>query len=58
MLADPNHYSDTDLVMETVERKKRLEQQISELTVEWEETFRRLEHIKAEYEEEKASLGV
>ncbi|MFW6055795.1 MAG: ABC-F family ATP-binding cassette domain-containing protein [Chloroflexota bacterium] len=58
LLADPNHYSDTDLVMETVERKKRLEQQVSDLTREWEETFRRLEHVKAEYEEEKASPGV
>ncbi len=58
LLADPNYYSDTDLVMETIERKRRLQQQISDLTEEWEETLRRLEHVKAEFEEEKSSLGV
>lgn len=58
LLANPDHYSDTRLVMETVDRKKQLEERIAQLSEEWEETFRQLEQVKTEYEEEKAPPGV
>ena len=58
LLADPAHYSDASLVMETVERKKALEARAEALTREWEEVFHELERIKAEYEETRASSGI
>jgi ATP-binding cassette subfamily F protein 3 len=58
LLADPEHYSDATLVMETVERKRRLEDHIAALSAEWEETYRQLERVRADYEDEKASLEI
>lgn len=53
LLADPEHYSNATLVMETVDTKKRLEQRIERLTSEWERLLRELEEIKEAFEYER-----
>ena len=53
LLADPNHYSNAALVMETVEQKKRLEERIDRLTTEWEQVFRDLEELRCAFEQER-----
>jgi ATP-binding cassette subfamily F protein 3 len=53
LLADPDHYSDAALVLETVERKKSLEDRIAALNHEWESVFAELEQIRAEFEKER-----
>ena len=58
LLADPNHYSDAFLVMDTVERKKGLEERVAALTAEWEEVFRRLEEIRGEFEQQREHATV
>ena len=58
LLADPSHYSDASLVMETIERKKALEVQMEALSKEWEEVYYELERIKSEYEDTRSSSGV
>jgi ATP-binding cassette subfamily F protein 3 len=58
LLADPAHYSDASLVMQTVERKKALESQAEALTREWEEVYHALERVKAEYQDTRTSTGV
>jgi len=55
LLADPSHYSDASLVMETVERKKELEARAAALTREWEEVYHTLEGIKTEFEDTRSS---
>ena len=58
LLADPAHYSDASLVLETIERKKTLEAQTEALTREWEEVYHALERVRAEYEDTRTSTGV
>ncbi|MBN1855739.1 MAG: ABC-F family ATP-binding cassette domain-containing protein [Dehalococcoidia bacterium] len=58
LLADPNHYTDANLVMETVERKKAMEERVNTLTQEWESLYTELERLKAEFESELAGLSV
>jgi ATP-binding cassette subfamily F protein 3 len=53
LLSDPEHYSNATLVLETVERKKDLEQRIQSLTREWEQVFGELETVRCEYEQER-----
>lgn len=53
LLADPEHYSNAALVLETVEKKKGLEQHIETLTVEWERLFRELEGVKVAFDDER-----
>lgn len=58
LLADPNHYSNAALVMESVETKKALEERIAALTEEWERLFRQLEEVRCEYERERGPASV
>ena len=53
LLADPSHYSDATLVMETIERKKTLEAQAEALTREWEEVYHELERVRAAHQTER-----
>ncbi len=53
MLADPDHYSNATLVMETVEKKKRLEEHIEALTVEWERLLHDLEEVRTAFESQR-----
>jgi len=50
LLSSPDHYSDATLVMETVERKKTLEEHIQALNREWERVFAQLEEARVDYE--------
>ncbi len=56
LLADPEHYSNATLVMETVDRKKALEQHVEVLTQEWEQLFKQLDTVRTEYERERSLL--
>jgi len=58
LLADPAHYSDAALVLETVERKKSLEERIATLNEEWERLFMQLEEVRCEYEQERERVIV
>jgi len=58
LLADPDHYSDASLVLETVERKKSLEERMVALNREWERVFASLEQVRAEYEKERDAMTV
>ncbi|MBE9505258.1 MAG: hypothetical protein IMY84_00450, partial [Chloroflexi bacterium] len=58
LLADPNHYSDPALVMETIERKRSLGERMSLLTGEWEELYAKLGGIRSEFEEQKGEIAV
>ncbi len=58
LLADPAHYSDAALVLETVERKKSLEERITALNDEWERLFMQLEEVRCEYEQERERVIV
>ncbi|MBN1192070.1 MAG: ABC-F family ATP-binding cassette domain-containing protein [Coriobacteriia bacterium] len=58
LLADPNHYSDATLVLETVEHKKSLEDRITALTAEWETVFRQLEEVRCAFEQEREREAV
>jgi ATP-binding cassette subfamily F protein 3 len=58
LLADPNHYSDPTLVMETVERKRGLAERVSRLTEEWEKLHAELGGIRSEFEEQKGESAL
>jgi len=58
LLADPDHYSKPALVIETVERKRNLEERIDILTAEWEQVFKQLEEARCEYEQERERVMV
>jgi len=58
LLSDPEHYSDASLVMETVQRKKDMEERTAALNREWECVFADLEQVRAEYERERDGAGV
>jgi ATP-binding cassette subfamily F protein 3 len=58
LLADPEHYSNATLVMETVERKKTLEGRIAVLSSEWEQVFKQLEEARCEFEQERERVMV
>jgi ATP-binding cassette subfamily F protein 3 len=58
LLADPEHYSNAMLVMETVERKKTLEGRIAALSAEWEQVFKQLEEARCEFEQERERVMV
>jgi len=53
LLSDPDHYSDAALVMETVQRKKDLEERTVALNREWEAVFADLEQVRAEFEKQR-----
>ena len=58
LLADPAHYSDAALVMETIENKKRLETRAQALTQEWEEVYAELERVKTMHTQRQQASGV
>jgi len=58
LLADPEHYSNVTIVMETVERKKTLEERIAALSAEWEQVFKLLEEARCEFEQERERVMV
>ncbi len=58
LLADPEHYSNATLVMETVERKKYLEDRVETLTTEWEQLFHQLEEARSRFEQERERVMV
>ena len=58
LLADPTHYTDAALVLETVERKKAMEERVIALTQEWERLYEELEQIRVELESEQTELAV
>ncbi|MCK9357520.1 MAG: ABC-F family ATP-binding cassette domain-containing protein [Dehalococcoidia bacterium] len=53
LLSDPEHYSDASLVMETVQRKKDMEERTVALNREWECVFADLEQVRAEFEKQR-----
>jgi ATP-binding cassette subfamily F protein 3 len=53
LLSSPDHYSNATLVMETVERKKMLEERIEALNCEWERVFAQLEEARGNYEQQR-----
>lgn len=57
LLADPNHYSDSALVMETIERKRSVGERMSRLTGQWEELYAELGGIRSEFEEQKGEIA-
>jgi len=58
LLVDPVHCSNATLVLETVERKKSLDERIDALTAEWEQLFTQLEQVRSEYEQERERLSL
>ncbi len=58
LLANPAHYSDATLVMQTVERKKHLEDRVESLTTEWERLFHQLEDARSHFEQERERVIV
>ncbi len=58
LLADPNYYSDSTLVLETVERRRSLAERMSRLNEEWEQLYAELGGIRSEFEEQKGEIAV